>query len=67
MPSRDHIVLIGWFAANMAGIALLAFGDALALHVVGWLWTSAALWLSGLAVVGGLSGFKGAKEEVRDA
>ena len=47
--------LIAFGAANLVGVGLLAFTDLLVLHIIGWLWVSAAITFAGIVSVGGLS------------
>lgn len=55
---RDRLFALGWFVANAAGIGLLAFTDILALRIIGWMWLTFALSLSGLIEVGSMLGTK---------
>jgi len=53
--AQRAILFGGWFIANFIGVGLIVFAHALALRVIGWLWVSFAISLSGLVSIGLIS------------
>ena len=51
-----------WVVANFLGVGLLVFAHPLLLRVVGWLWVSFAISLSGMFAIGLISHEKFTKE-----
>lgn len=54
MIRREYVAVAIWTVANFGGVGLLAFADDLALRIIGWIWVSFAITISGMVEIGGL-------------
>jgi hypothetical protein len=54
---NKRLVIIGcWFLLNFVAVGLLTFSDLLVLRIIGWFWISLAISVSGLVVIGAMTG-----------